>query len=295
MTVPFPLMLMASGLAVVYLAERNSDRWSIREQETIQKTVSLSGAPMRLVVDNIDGYVHVTGATSGSQVRVTAHKVIRADADSDLQQAKNEVKLDISEQPGTVMIYYDAPWRCDGKDGGCHSQQRRFYNVTYDIDVEVPRQARPVVSTVNNGDIRIDGTAGDFDVSNVNGGIAMIGISGSGDAHTVNGPVTIRFAKNPSSASSFKSLNGQLDFYFQPGFSADLRFKTFNGQIYSDFDVTPMALPAAQGEERNGMFVYHSNGLKGGRVGRGGPELTFDAFNGNIRLHRAGQGVSSNE
>ncbi|MGA7415102.1 MAG: hypothetical protein WBW33_31820, partial [Bryobacteraceae bacterium] len=76
---------------------------------------------------------------------------------------------------------------------------------------------------------------------------------------------------------------------------ADLRFKTFNGQVYSDFDVTPMAAPVGQGERRDGKFVYHSHGLQAGRVGQGGAELSFDTLNGNIRLHRAGQGNSSNE
>ena len=294
MKVLFRLMLMASGLAVLCLAEHDWNHWPVRDQESIEKTFSLSGAPMRVVVDNLDGNVHVTG-TSGSQVRITAHKVIRADSDSDLQQAKNEVKLDITDRPGSVTIYYDAPWRCRGENGGCHDQQRRFYTVTYDINVEVPRQVRPVVSTVNNGDVRIEGTTGDFDVRNVNGGITMTSIAGSGEANTVNGPVTVRFAKNPSGISSFKSINGQLDFYFQPDLSADLRFKTFNGQIYSDFEVTPMALVAGQGEQHEGKFVYHSNGMKGARAGHGGPELTFDAFNGNIRLHRAVQGVTSNE
>jgi hypothetical protein len=135
------LALLASGSAALCSASSHSDRWPVREQETIQKTLNLSGPPMRLVVDNVDGYVHVTGG-SGSQVRVTAHKVIRAETDSDLQQAKNEVKLDMSEKPGTVSIYYDAPWRCNGEGRGCHDQQRRFYNVTFDIDVEVPRPAR---------------------------------------------------------------------------------------------------------------------------------------------------------
>ncbi len=268
------LMLMASALAALCLADHDWDRWTVREQETIQKTLSLSGAPMRLVVDNVNGYVHVTG-TNGSQVKVTAHKVIRAETDSDLQQAKNEIKLDITDQPGSVSIYYNAPWRCNHGTGGCNDQQRRFYGVTYDIDVEVPRAARPVVSTVNHGDIRIEGTAGDFDIGNVNGGIMMTGISGSGEIHTVNGPVTVRFTKNPASATSFKSINGQLDLYFQPEFSADLRFKTFNGQIYSDFDVTPVAVPVGQGEQHDGKFVYRSHGLQGGRVGHGGAELSF--------------------
>src|SRR5258705_5340939 len=106
------LALAMTGLSALCLArshsDRGSDRWSVREQETIQKTLTLSGAPMRLVVDNVNGYVHATG-TNGSQVRVTGHKVIRAETDSDLQEAKSEVKLDMTERPGTVSIYYDAP------------------------------------------------------------------------------------------------------------------------------------------------------------------------------------------
>jgi hypothetical protein len=280
------LMLIASGLGVLCFADRRSERWTVREQETIQKTLTLSGSPMRLVVDNLDGYVHVTGS-SGSKVQVTAHKTIRAETDSDLQQAKSEVKLDMTEKPGSVSVYYDAPWRCNGDCRGCCSgDHRRFYNVTYDIDVEVPRAARTVVSTVNNGDLHMDKIDGDFDVSDINGGISMTAISGSGDVHTINGPVVVHFAKNPSGPSSFKSINGQLDVFFPQELSADLLFKTFNGQIYSDFDVTPRTTAAPETERRDGKFVYRSNRLRGGRAGRGGPELTFDAFNGNIRLHR---------
>lgn len=279
------LALLAAAQAGLCLASWNSDRWPVREEETLQKTLTLSGEPMRLIADNLDGYVHVTG-TSGSQVRVTAHKTIRAETENDLREAKNEVKLDMTEKPGTATIYYDAPWRCDGGRRGCNGEPRRFYTVTYDIDIEAPRQARLVVSTINHGDIQIDGNAGDFDVSNINGPIRMTGIAGSGDAHTINGPVSIHFAKNPAGASNFKTINGPLDLYFRPGFSADMRFKTFNGEIYSDFDVTPEVIPAGVAEHRDGKFVYRSRGPKAARVGRGGPELNFETLNGSIRLHR---------
>jgi hypothetical protein len=287
-------LLVCALLAGCCVAASNSDRWSVRDEETIHKTLTLSGPPMRLLVDNVDGYVHVTG-TSGSEVRVTAHKTIRADADSDAQEAKNDVKLQIEEKPGTVSIYYDAPWRCNNCcNGGCRGEHRRFYNVTYDIDVEVPRAARAVVSTVNHGDVHVDGMTGDFDVSDVNGGIVMTKISGSGDVHTVNGPVRVEFAKNPAGASSFKSVNGALDVYFQPSLNADLLFKTFNGQVYSDFDVAPRATPI-ESERKNGKYVYRSNRLQGGSAGRGGPQLSFDTLNGNVRLHRAGGGGETNE
>jgi hypothetical protein len=290
----FYLVLTASGFASLCPAQRNSDRWSVREQATIHKTLTLSGAPMCLLVENIEGYVHVT-AVSGSEVRVTAHKTIRTDADADLQQAKREVTLDMNEKPGSVSIEYNAPWNCRGQNGNCQDHERRFYTVIYDLDIEVPRDTRPVVSTVNRGDVRVEGTTGDFDIGNVNGGIEVTGVAGSGDIHTVNGPITARFVKNPASPSSFKSINGALDVYFQPNFSADLRFKTMNGQIYSDFEVTASLLPTSAAEQHDGKFIYRSNGFKAARAGQGGPELIFNTLNGNIRLHRTGNGVAANE
>jgi DUF4097 and DUF4098 domain-containing protein YvlB len=123
-------------------------------------------------------------------------------------------------------------------------------------------------------------------VGNVNGGIHLSSIGGSGDAHTVNGPILVQFAKNPTAACSFKSINGHVDVYFRRDLSADMFFKTFNGQIYSDFFVTPRPAPTTVADRQNGKFVYRSNGMRAGRAGAGGPELTFDTLNGDIRLHR---------
>jgi hypothetical protein len=273
-------------LAPWCIAGDHSRDWPVRDQETIQKTLPLIGSPMRLVVDNVEGYVHVTGV-AGDEVRITAHKTIRAQTDSDLAQARSEVKLDIAGKAGEVSAYYKAPWRCNGEGHGCQGNPQRFYSVTYDIDVDVPVAARVVTSTVNGGNIQIDKTGGDFEVKDINGGIAMREIAGSGSVATINGPVSIHFAKTPASECTFKSINGSLDAWFPSDLSADLLFKVFNGEVYSDFDVTPRALPAAVTTElRDGKFIYRSKGLTGGRAGRGGPELSFDTLNGSIRLHR---------
>jgi hypothetical protein len=281
------VVFSATALVVVVsvcVAGHRSDQWPLREQETLQKTLKLSGEPNRIVIDNLEGYVHVTG-TSGTEVKLTAHKSIHADTESDLQQAKKEVELKMAENPGSVSVYYDAPWRCDGRNHGCQNNERRFYEVAFDIDVQVPRDARLFVSTVNNGDLKVDNTAGPLEVSNVNGGVEIGEAAGSGTISTVNGPITVRFTRNPSSASSFKTVNGNVEVYFQPGLSADLLFKTFNGEVFTDFDVQPRAVPATHVQEHNGKYVYRSDSA-GGRVGQGGAQLSFDTLNGNIRLHQ---------
>jgi hypothetical protein len=279
------LTLLVSGIGALCLAESHYGSWPVHDQQTIEKTLAISGNPVRLAVDNLSGHVHVTGTNSGSQVHVFAREFLNARTQADLNQAKSEVRLDIAEQSGSVSITYVAPWRC-GKDcrGCCGGNYEHSYEVSYDIDVEAPRNASMEISTVNGG-LRLEQIDGNFNVHSVNGGIQMSGIGGSGDVRTVNGGITVQFSRNPLNACNFKSVNGGLDAQFQPGLSADLLFKTLHGGVYSDFDVTSLPLPAGEAERRNGMFVYRSNRSGSGRAGRGGPQLSFETLNGGIRLH----------
>src|SRR5262249_27966307 len=151
-------------------------------------------------------------------------------------------------------------------------------------DISVQRRATINLRTVNVGPIEIQDVTGDFNVNNINGAIEMRNVSGSGRAHTINGPVNVAFAENPREDSHFGSLNGDIDATFRPDLSADLRFKTFNGGLYTDFQVT--ALPAAPDTLRqNGKLVLRSE-FSNVRIGKGGPTLEFDGFNGNVRIRQ---------
>jgi DUF4097 and DUF4098 domain-containing protein YvlB len=130
----------------------------------------------------------------------------------------------------------------------------------------------------------ISNIAGDFDVHNINGGIEMSGLSGSGEARTINGPVKIEFKGNPATDSSFGSLNGDIQVTFRPNLAADLRYKTVNGGVYTDFQITTLSASPVTAQKRNGKFIYKANGFSRARVGTGGPEIEFDAFNGNVRI-----------
>lgn len=277
------LMLMASGLGKVCLA--GEANWPVRHHETVHRILQLSGAPLRVVIENVQGYVHVAGSQT-QQVDVTAYETTRAQTDTDLRQAQSEVKLNMLERPGTVSVTYDAPWICRNGQHHCGDNERRFYEVQYDLDIRIPVDAIAVVSTVNSGDVVMAGLKGDFEVNNVNGNIRLDNMSGSGSAHTVNGPVTVRFLKNPERASSFRSVNGNLDVYFRQELSASLRFKTLNGEVYSDFDVVPKPVRLAATERSGGKFVYRNDRGSEALAGGGGPEISFDTLNGNIRLHR---------
>jgi hypothetical protein len=278
------LAAAACGVGAACIFGFTSEHWTVKERETVTKILVLTGAPNRVVIDNLEGYVHAT-ASADSKIHVVAQKTIRAETDADFAEAKREVKLDFTEKEGQVSVYYDAPWRCRGNRQPCSGESRRVYAVTYDIDVAVPADATVVLSTVNGGDVQADGLGGNFEAGNVNGAIRMNAMRASGDAHTVNGAIAIHFARSPSRSCRFKTVNGSLDVFSPSDLSADLSFETLNGAVYTDFDVSPRTMPV-QSERRDGKFVYRGKRTMAARVGRGGPELDFKTLNGSIRLHR---------
>ena len=259
----------------------------VEQNETIQETYPFSGAaPKKIVVDNVNGSIRVTGS-AGNEVRLLARKRLRAESAETAEQARRDVKLDISQDGNTVRFYVDGPFRC--RNGGVHMDRDPGYEVNYDFELQVPRDTAMDLKTVNDGEIRVDGVAGDYKVDNINGGVEMTELSGSGKIYALNGKVKVTFRENPRAASSFGSLNGEVRVSFQPDLNADVRFKTFNGQVYTDYQVTYLPLPAAAAERHGAKYVYKSSEWSAVRVGHGGPELSFDAFNGNIRILNRGQ------
>jgi len=284
--------LLLVSAALVQSGFAQSSRYSVTEQETIQHSLEFTGSGNRMLeLDNVFGSIHVTGAT-GRTVEMSAHKVIRAESQARIDDAKRDVKLDISDKAETVRIYVDGPFRSDGRDGrdGWRSSGSRWsdpgYRVDFDFDLKVPEGTKLRLRTINSGSITVDKTSGDFEVENVNGGITMTDIRGSGSAQTVNGPVKVSFLENPRTASAFKSTNGIIEVSFQPDFNADLQMKTFNGGLYTDFEVKGLPAPVGTGERVNGKFVFRGNSFSGFRVGNGGPEIKFDGFNGDVKVIR---------
>ena len=257
------------------------------EKETIRQNFP---AAARLEIDNVNGFIHVTGY-NGSEIQMVTEKTIRAESQDRLDAAKREVKLDTTQSGDTLTFYVDGPFRCHCDDGrsGFRDRSHRDYRVTYDFDIKVPAATILRLGTVNGGDVRVESTTGDFDVANVNGGIEMREVAGSGPVHTVNGKISVLFARNPARNCSFKTVNGSIETSFRPGLAADVRVKTFNGQAYTDFDVIPLPALSPVSERRDGKFIYRADRSTGLRIGNGGPEFNFDTLNGSIRIINRGQ------
>jgi hypothetical protein len=282
------LLLTAAAVPALLVAQHQyRDRdWRQHQEETIQKSfpAATGSGPQKLLVDNVSGYIHVTGY-AGGEIQVKVQKRIGADSGEALEAAKREVKLDMSQQGNLVRLYVDGPFR-SGNGVNYRGDDYYGYRVAFDYDIQVPTTTEVILKTVNDGDIVLKGTTGDYDIHGLNGGIEMDAVGGSGTVRTLNGPVKVSFSRNPARTSEFHTLNGKLEVYFQPGLNADVNFHTLNGGIYTDFEVASRPAQVAAGDSGTGRWVYRSDRRRmSGRVGSGGPELTFDTLNGEILLH----------
>ena len=238
-----------------------------------------------LVVDNVFGSIKVTGY-DGDDVIVKVDKIIRARSEDKIEDAREEVYLDITEEDDMIELYVDGPFR----DHSGRRRSRRWrgfrhsgWEVHFEFEIKVPKNTHLEVSTVNDGELFVIGIDGDYDVHNVNGGIEMDKIGGSGEVYTVNGDVTVDFTKNPNNNCRFGSLNGEVKLYFLPKLAADFRLKTFNGEIFSDFPVESIPVKAkVVKENKKGKYVYKTGRTTMVRTGKGGPEIELDGFNGDM-------------
>jgi len=264
------VLTMALAPALVFGFHRDDrDNWRLADSETVDRSFTVTALGAELAVHNFMGYVHVTGY-DGNVIKIHTVKYMRAETQAELEDARRFVTLEINQEGNHVLVRTHWP---DGHDGDHH-----HFSVWYDHDIEVPRGARLDLKNFNHGTVAMHRTQGDFRVETFNGGIDLEDIEGSGSVKSFNAAIKAVFTRNPERETSFRTFNGSIDVYLQKDLNADLHFKTFHGGVYTDFDLT---MPAGQLTSRH----WGSGGWNNARIGKGGPVLSFDGFNGPIRVH----------
>ncbi len=276
--------LLVFAPVLIYCAQLGPDLDIVKKEE-IRRTLHFKNpsAVKHVLVDNVSGSIRVVGENI-REVQLVVYKTLRATSESKLQEAREQVVLDIAEEEDAVKFYVDGPFRCANGEVNDRGWRYYGYEVNWDFELRVPREAGLYLRTINEGEIDVKNVAGDYDIENVNGGVSLLEIAGSGRVYALNGEVKVLFRENPKSESYFGSLNGDVEIIFREGLAAEAGFKTFNGEIYTDFEVTYLASKPPVSKRKHGRYVYKSDEFSRVRIGNGGPPLTFDAFNGDIRM-----------
>jgi hypothetical protein len=254
----------------------------MKHTDTIQRTFP---PPKTVGVDNISGSIHVVGY-NGQQVQLTAIRTDEADTQELLDRAAREITLKTEEKDGELQIYPDGPFRESRSPfDHSHTHNNPGYHFSFEITLKVPNSMNLDLRNINKGGITVEDVHGHFEVREVNGPVEMKGIAGDGEVTSVNGALHVGFSQNPSGPCKFKTVNGAVEIDLKPGLSADLEYKTLHGGVYTDFDLNAATIPVTgTAENKNGRFVYRSHGYSRSRVGSGGPLLSFETINGEIRI-----------
>jgi len=159
-----------------------------------------------------------------------------------------------------------------------------------DIKLQVPRKTSLALSTVNDGDIFVEGVEGELELNNVNGEIKVKDVSGTVLSNTTNGDVTVTFKKiTPNKPLSFVSFNGDVDVTFPGDINAELKLKSEHGDIFTDYEITLEERRNVTREDRRdegGKFQLEIESAMYGKVGKGGPEYHFSTYNGKIFIRK---------
>lgn len=275
---------MKTAIALLLLAGATQAA-DVEDRETIRKTLTATSAAPEIVVDDVHGSIRVR-AHSGSTVEATILRTARGRSPERLADAKQEVKLEITEKPGMIRFYVDGPFRC-GDGHNCNKGRNYYgYEVAYDFELLVPQGSRLYLTTVNGGKVEATGTNGDFDIHNVNGSVELTDMGGTGNAGTVNGTVTASFTRLPQGPEKFSTVNGKIILSYPKGLAADAKLSTMHGEMFTDFPVVALAASPATTERSNGRFVYRSDRASHVRIGNGGPEITLSTINGDVEIRQ---------
>jgi len=245
------------------------------DEQRLVVPLSDAGQPARLHVSLMSGRIEVT-AYQGQEVIVVArpHSTKEKEKIVDGMRRIPNTSIGLTVEEDDNVIQVGADWTNRG----------------IDIEIQVPARTSAYLSTINNGDIVVNGLTGELELENTNGAITATEISGSVVADTTNGPVRVTFVEiDAEKEMAFASFNGNVDVTFPPGLRADLRISSGQGDIFTDFDaeVQPRSPVVERGED-GGRYQVRVQGDVHVKIGGGGPVYRFKTLNGNVYVRKAG-------
>jgi hypothetical protein len=160
-----------------------------------------------------------------------------------------------------------------------------------DVYARVPRNTNLQLACVHSCDLVVKGVTGDHELSNTHGSIEAVGVSGSVVAETTHGDVKVVFsAVDAGRSMAFSSFHGDVDVTFPSTLKAEVRIDPGNhGEVYTGFDIQPVERPTEMREERDGKrtrVVIEREAR--GTINGGGPEISFETWNGTIFIRKKG-------
>jgi DUF4097 and DUF4098 domain-containing protein YvlB len=264
------ILLAMVSLGVLLIMPPPAPAQSAPEQlrEEFHKTYPLT-ANGRIALENIQGDVKIQ-VWDRNEVKVDA---IKSAYTRDLL---NDAEIEIDSTADSLRIHTQYP---DGTLTFNSDGYRRYQNpATVEYTLTVPRNARLSSIELVNGDLDVEGAAGEINASSVNGHVTALNLKGEARLATVNGKLEATFERiDESKPVSLGSVNGSIVLTIPSDANVIIKAGTVSGAITNDF-----GLPVRRGDYV-GRELY-------GQIGRGGARIKLGNVNGGINIRRASDG-----
>jgi len=163
----------------------------------------------------------------------------------------------------------------------------RECRVEYQFEVFVPANTRLRVSTVNDGNVEVEGIRGLVSASNVNGSVSVEGLVDCDSVSSVNGRITLSFTHAPGVDCDIETVNGDVVLRLPDDTGMNVAMDLFNGNMVSQFPVDALTIPATvEHVEKDGRHQYRIKQPAGVSIAGGGPTFTISSLNGDIRIQK---------
>jgi DUF4097 and DUF4098 domain-containing protein YvlB len=250
-------VLGAMAAFLAFALQAHAYAWDGIETEELHQTYALS-ANGRIELENINGPVQVK-VWDRDEVKVDATK--RAGSKQDL----DEVQIKIRSEKDSLSIRTEYPRH--------NNTWTRNNPGSVDYMLTVPRNVRLEDIKLVNGDLEIEGVAGDVRASCVNGRLVAHGMTGRTELSTVNGRLeaTLDRLAAPVEVSS---VNAEVQLTLPSDAKAEIEASTVSGSISNDFGIH-VAKHSWVGHQLNG------------ELGGGGTRVKVSNVNGRIEIRHA--------
>ncbi len=264
------ILLAIVSLGVLLIMPPPAPAQSAPEQlrEEFHKTYPLS-ASGRVALENIQGNVKIQ-VWDRDEVKVDAVKSAYT------RDLLNDAEIEIDSSADSLRIHTQYP---SGNLTFNSEGYRRYQNpATVEYTLTVPRNARLNSIELVNGDLDIEGAAGEINASSVNGHVTAHNLKGEAKLATVNGKLDATFERlDESKPVSLGSVNGSIVLIIPSDSNVIIKAGTVSGPITNDF-----GLPVRRGDYV-GRELY-------GQIGRGGARIKLGNVNGGVNIRRASDG-----
>ncbi len=262
-------------------------------KEDIEKELAFSNSSDEnvLIVQNLNGSITVEGY-DGDKVQLLVEKRVWARSNEKLEKGKREIGIKVLQEGNTLVVHADVPNMEYKKEHltsiDCHNYEQPSYDHRLNFKLKMPKNIKLVVGTINNGEVVISNTRGNYlKANNINGGIALKNVTGQTEVHAINGEVQISYAANPKAASTYYSLNGDINITYQKDLSAEIAFKSMNGELFTDFEIAKQYAKTSKnesGKESGATYKYEAKPIV--QIGGGALFHDFETLNGDVIIKK---------